>query len=196
MGDSFNSTLFKQTFQRVFARDQKQDFKMAFNGVMEVKCSRELKGVLTNKCKELLFHFTEMYFTVSGAIGPCVSMNVKGRCVSDTEVGLGNTCQWKFCTLSPSSAVAVFFEVVSQASYNDTNSIEQQFIGEFTLFSILPPFPKVAEVVYNLSPITSTQVVREESEWRRWPESRLFKIIRDFISWWVQLQLGRCICKP
>lgn len=44
MGDSFNSSLFKQTFQRVLVRDQKQDFKMAFNGILEVKTSRELKG--------------------------------------------------------------------------------------------------------------------------------------------------------
>lgn len=44
MGDSFNSSLFKQTFQRVFGRDQKGDLKMAFNGTLEVKCSRELKG--------------------------------------------------------------------------------------------------------------------------------------------------------
>lgn len=46
MGDSFNSSLFKQTFQRVFARerDQNSDLKMAFNGVLEVRCSRELKG--------------------------------------------------------------------------------------------------------------------------------------------------------
>ncbi|PSN43877.1 Protein transport protein Sec23A [Blattella germanica] len=35
MGDSFNSSLFKQTFQRVFARDQKAEFKMAFNGTLE-----------------------------------------------------------------------------------------------------------------------------------------------------------------
>jgi hypothetical protein len=46
MGDSFNSSLFKQTFQRVFARDQKGEFKMAFNGTLEVKTSRELKGML------------------------------------------------------------------------------------------------------------------------------------------------------
>lgn len=44
MGDSFNSSLFKQTFQRIFARDQKGEFKMAFNGTLEVKTSRELKG--------------------------------------------------------------------------------------------------------------------------------------------------------
>ena len=45
MGDSFNSSLFKQTFQRVFARDPKSEFKMAFNGTLEVKTSRELKGM-------------------------------------------------------------------------------------------------------------------------------------------------------
>ncbi len=44
MGDSFNSALFKQTFQRVFAKDSKEEhFKMAFGATLEVKCSRELK---------------------------------------------------------------------------------------------------------------------------------------------------------
>ena len=37
MADSFNTSLFKQTFQRVFARDQKGEFQMAFGAVMEVK---------------------------------------------------------------------------------------------------------------------------------------------------------------
>jgi protein transport protein SEC23 len=49
MGDSFNSSLFKQTFQRIFARDQKGEFKMAFNGTLEVKTSRELKGMFRNR---------------------------------------------------------------------------------------------------------------------------------------------------
>ncbi|GBP17835.1 Protein transport protein Sec23A [Eumeta japonica] len=96
MGDSFNSSLFKQTFQRVFAKDQKGDYKMAFNGTLEVKCSRELK--------------------LSGAIASCVSLNVKGPCVSDQEVGMGNTCQWKMCTFTPSTTMAIFFEVVNQHS--------------------------------------------------------------------------------
>ncbi|KAL0270106.1 UNVERIFIED_CONTAM: hypothetical protein PYX00_007623 [Menopon gallinae] len=94
MGDSFNSSLFKQTFQRVFARDQRGDLKMAFNGTVEVKCSRELK--------------------VSGCIGACLSLNVKGPCVSDTETGLGGTCQWKMCTFTPNTTCAFFFEVVNQ----------------------------------------------------------------------------------
>lgn len=50
MGDSFNSSLFKQTFQRVFVRDGKNELKMAFNATLEVKCSRELKGIL-NLCR-------------------------------------------------------------------------------------------------------------------------------------------------
>lgn len=94
MGDSFNSSLFKQTFQRVFAKDAKGDLKMAFNATLEVKTSREIK--------------------VSGAIGPCVSLGVKGSSVGEQEVGLGGTCQWKFCSLTPSTTTALFFEVVNQ----------------------------------------------------------------------------------
>jgi protein transport protein SEC23 len=96
MGDSFNSSLFKQTFQRVFVRDSKNDLKMAFNATLEVKCSRELK--------------------VQGGIGSCVSLNVKSPLVSDTEIGMGNTVQWKMCTVTPSSTIALFFEVVNQHS--------------------------------------------------------------------------------
>ncbi|CAH0385524.1 unnamed protein product [Bemisia tabaci] len=94
MGDSFNSSLFKQTFQKVLAKDVKGDYKMAFNGIVEVKTSQELK--------------------VMGAIGSCVSLNVKSAHVSDTEVGLGGTSQWKFCTLYPSTTCAFYFEVVNQ----------------------------------------------------------------------------------
>lgn len=96
MGDSFNSSLFKQTFQRVFAKDSNDHLKMAFNGTLEVKCSKELK--------------------VQGAIGPCVSLNVKSSLVADTEIGMGNTVQWKMCTFDPSTTVALFFEVVNQHS--------------------------------------------------------------------------------
>ncbi|CAL8090843.1 unnamed protein product [Orchesella dallaii] len=96
MGDSFNSTLFKQTYQRVFTRTENSDnnLKMAFNATLEVKTSREIK--------------------VSGAIGPCVSLGIKSNCVADTEMGVGGTCQWKFCTVNPSTTVALFFEIVNQ----------------------------------------------------------------------------------
>ena len=39
MGDSFNTSLFKQTFQRVFSKDVKNEFKMAFGANVEIKVS-------------------------------------------------------------------------------------------------------------------------------------------------------------
>ena len=59
MGDSFNTSLFKQTFQRVFAKDMRGDFNMAFNTTLEVKAPSHLK--------------------VSGVIGPCISAGRKVR---------------------------------------------------------------------------------------------------------------------
>lgn len=94
MGDSFNSSLFKQTFQRVFAKDHKGDLKMAFNGTLEVKCSRELK--------------------IEGGIGSCVSLNIKNASVSDNEIGMGNTVQWKLCGINPNTTMAFFLEVANQ----------------------------------------------------------------------------------
>ncbi|XP_077395479.1 protein transport protein Sec23A [Festucalex cinctus] len=94
MADSFNTSLFKQTFQRVFAKDVQGSFKMAFAATLEVKTSREVK--------------------VSGAIGPCVSLNAKGPCVSENEIGSGGTSQWKLCGLDPSTTLALYFEVVNQ----------------------------------------------------------------------------------
>ncbi|UYV74927.1 SEC23A, partial [Cordylochernes scorpioides] len=94
MGDSFNSSLFKQSFQRVFAKNDHGDLRMGFNAVLEVKCSREIK--------------------ICGAIGPCSSLAIKSAHVSDTEIGQGNTCQWKLCSLYPNTTVAIFFEAVNQ----------------------------------------------------------------------------------
>ncbi|OBS79436.1 hypothetical protein A6R68_18187 [Neotoma lepida] len=75
MGDSFNISLFKQTFQRVFTKDIHRLFKMCFGGTLEIKTSREIK--------------------FSGAIRPCVSLSSKGPCMSEKEIGTGGTCQWK-----------------------------------------------------------------------------------------------------
>lgn len=37
MADSFNTSLFKQTFQRVFTKDVQGSFKMALAGTLEIK---------------------------------------------------------------------------------------------------------------------------------------------------------------
>lgn len=94
LSDSFNTSLFKQSFQRVFAKDQNGNFKMGFCSQVEVKTSRELK--------------------VSGAIGACVSLGVKGPCVSEVETGVGGTCSWRIGAIYPNSTLAFFFDIVTQ----------------------------------------------------------------------------------
>lgn len=93
MGDAFDTALFKQSFQRVFTKDTKDDFKTGFVASIEVKTSKELK--------------------VSGCIGNCISMEKKGPNVSETEIGIGNTTAWKVSGLDMSTTFAYFFEVAN-----------------------------------------------------------------------------------
>lgn len=46
MGDSFNTSLFKQTFQRVFTKDMQGQFKMGFGGTLEIKVRIQKYSVL------------------------------------------------------------------------------------------------------------------------------------------------------
>ena len=96
MGDSFNTSLFKQTFQKVFAKDNKNEYRMNFGATTEVKTSRELK--------------------VCGAIGCCVSLSQRAPNVSDTELGLGGTNAWKVCGIYPNTTLSIFFEVLNQVN--------------------------------------------------------------------------------
>ena len=48
---------------------------------------------------------------LEGALGNCASMNVKNASVSDTEYGIGGTCQWKFAALSTKTTPAFVFEI-------------------------------------------------------------------------------------
>lgn len=45
MGDSFNTSLFKQTFQRVFTKDMQGQFKMGFGGTLEIKVRKKMQCV-------------------------------------------------------------------------------------------------------------------------------------------------------
>ena len=48
MGDSFKASLFKQTFQKVFSKDEQGDYLMAFNASVEVKvCVFPLSYIVT-----------------------------------------------------------------------------------------------------------------------------------------------------
>lgn len=112
MGDSFNTSLFKQTFQRVFAKDQRGDYNMAFNATFEIKVSSALK--------------------VSGIIGPCISLNKKGPCTAEQELGVGGTTAWKISAMDNSTTLAAFFEVANQtAPGSAAQRVQFQFITHY-----------------------------------------------------------------
>ena len=96
LSDAFTTSIFKQSFQRIFNKDDYGFLQMAFNASLEVLTTKEIK--------------------VSGLIGHAISLNKKTSNVGETEIGIGQTSSWKMCGLNPRTSAAVYFEVVNQAS--------------------------------------------------------------------------------
>ena len=96
MADSFKSTLFQQSFKKVFEKDANGFLKMGFNATMEVKVGPGIK--------------------IEGLLGCGASGGVKNAAVSDNEMGIGGTCQWKFCSITPRNTMAFLFETTQQGS--------------------------------------------------------------------------------
>jgi protein transport protein SEC23 len=87
--------MFRQSFVKIFDKDAADNLLVGFNASLEVLTTKELK--------------------VTGLIGHAVSMNKKSTSVGETECGIGNTCSWKMCGISPTTSVATYFEIASQA---------------------------------------------------------------------------------
>ena len=45
MGDAFDTALFKQSFQRVFAKDTKEEFRTAYGATIDVKVGLQYSGM-------------------------------------------------------------------------------------------------------------------------------------------------------
>lgn len=115
MGDSFDSNLFKTSFQRIFSKDKKGNLKMVFNAILDVKTSRELK--------------------VSGAIGSCVSLNKRTSYVADKRDGIGGTSEWKFCSLTPNSTTAFYFVVQNSPTVTQAQQIPCGYVQFITQYN-------------------------------------------------------------
>lgn len=89
--DAFSTSIFKQSFLRLFNKDEEGYLLMGFNGTFDIKTSRELK--------------------VSGLIGHASSLNIKSSNVSENELGIGGTSQYRLCSVTPRHTYAVFFDV-------------------------------------------------------------------------------------
>lgn len=54
---------------------------------------------------------------VEGMLGCCSTAHSKNAVISDTEIGIGGTSLWKFCSLTPRNTVAIAFEVSGQVIF-------------------------------------------------------------------------------
>ncbi|BFZ60723.1 GTPase-activating protein S23 [Saitoella coloradoensis] len=114
--DAFTTSIFKQSFQRVFNTDQQGYLQMGFNATLRVLTTKELK--------------------ISGLIGHAVSLAEKSSSVGETEIGIGGTCAWKMSGITPKTSVATYFEVVSQggANANAQAAAQRGLIQYLTLY--------------------------------------------------------------
>lgn len=92
--DSFTSSMYKQSFARIFDKDENGNLLQGFNASLEVMTTKELK--------------------ITGLIGHAVSMNKKASNIGETEIGIGGTCSWKMCGIDPAASYGIYFEIAGQ----------------------------------------------------------------------------------
>lgn len=109
--DAFTTSIFKQSFLKLFNKDSEDYLLMGFNATLDIKCSRELK--------------------VSGLIGHASSLHVKNGNVSENEVGIGGTSQYRICALSPQHTYAIFFDVANVSPLPPNAQSYIQFITHY-----------------------------------------------------------------
>lgn len=112
--DSFTSSMYKQSFARVFNKDAEENLLMGFNANLEVLTTKELK--------------------LTGLIGHAISMNKKSVSVGETECGIGNTCAWKMCGIDPQSSYGIYFEIAGQGGPSQMQSGQQQALIQFLTY--------------------------------------------------------------
>jgi protein transport protein SEC23 len=93
--DEFAHDMFRDSFRKLFARDDKTGLmKMAFNAVLEVQPSRELK--------------------LLGCIGHAFPLKEATASVStDRQIGMGGTSSWRCCSIDQHSNYSFFLELAA-----------------------------------------------------------------------------------
>ncbi|CCE64827.1 hypothetical protein TPHA_0I03260 [Tetrapisispora phaffii CBS 4417] len=112
--DAFMTSIFKQSYLRMFAKDDEGYLRMAFNGKLTVKTSKDLK--------------------IQGLIGHAsTAKKNESANISDSKIGLSGTNTWKMSTLSPKHSYAIYFEIAQSnkkksgdATANQMNQMNQQ----------------------------------------------------------------------
>ena len=95
--DTFHNPVFKDSMRRLFLKEGEEGFiGLTSNASLEVIPSKDVK--------------------VCGMLGPAARMEKKSPHISDTEVGLGGTTQWRLCGMDSDTTPAVIFEIAGKDS--------------------------------------------------------------------------------
>lgn len=104
--DAFSTAIFKQSYLRLFSKDEEGYLTMAFNGNLAVKTSKDLK--------------------LQGLIGHASAVKkTDATNVSDSEIGIGSTSVWKMSALSPHHTYGIFLKSPILTLYLQLLLIEQ-----------------------------------------------------------------------
>ncbi|XP_042060408.1 protein transport protein SEC23-like [Salvia splendens] len=114
LSESFGHSVFKDSFKRIFEVGGEQSLGLAFNGTLEINCSKDIK--------------------VQGIIGPCTSLEKKGPFVASTVIGQGNSTAWKMCGLDKSTCLTVFFDVSSSEKSDPSGPSSQLYLQFLTSY--------------------------------------------------------------
>lgn len=109
MSESFSHNQFRNSVQGVFATAGSH--RMLWNGSLEAVVSREMR--------------------VCGLVGPAIAKGTKHGAVSETEIGIGGTTEWRLCGLTPSSTYALYFEIQTTGPAGPTSRGLIQFITNY-----------------------------------------------------------------
>jgi len=96
ISDTFADDMFKKSYAKIFAKDERDGLDMAFNSTVEIRVSKEFK--------------------ILGAIGHVAGLNQKASYVSENTIGIGKTKAWRVTGLDTNTSIAFYFEVVNKAT--------------------------------------------------------------------------------
>uniref|UniRef100_A0A7S3E547 Protein transport protein SEC23 n=1 Tax=Chloropicon laureae TaxID=464258 RepID=A0A7S3E547_9CHLO len=109
LAESYHHQTFKDSLRQIFLRGEAaggggdaagkdggaakdEGLNICSHGTVEVFCSKDIK--------------------VAGCVGPCAPLDKKSPLVSENQVGMGGTTVWRLCSLSQSTTLCVYFDIV------------------------------------------------------------------------------------
>ncbi|XP_010932867.1 protein transport protein SEC23 G [Elaeis guineensis] len=90
LAESFESEQFRKCLSHIFKHEGTDHLNMNFDATIEIVTAKEVK--------------------ICGALGPCRSLRIKNKLVSEKEIGQGGTTSWKLGSLTNKTCIAFFFQ--------------------------------------------------------------------------------------